>query len=206
MTRNKNKRNYRRERRHSDKPKGVLFSDIIGSILDDMEDIATKRQKSNLYSSCHVGIPTDGTPVVLPIPEGTDVFIAEDGKPMIRAKATTSGNEDEFDNICKGLFVKNKGSLNTLSCTAISPEQKKSLLAMKKLQLIAKHLNDGWEPNDEVDTWGIIRSTITKSYLPINFKTFRWHGAVAFKTEELAERAIKIMGKQSLDDLFKGNI
>lgn len=205
MTRNKNKRNYRRERRHSENPNNTLFW-VISSILDDMEDIATKRQKSNLHSSCHVGIPTDGTAVELPIPEGTGVFISEDGKPMIRVKAATSGNEDEFDKIYKALLAKNMQSTRTLSCTVISDEQKRHLLAMKKLQLIAKYLNNGWVPNDDGEAFAIVRSTITNTYLPVKFLSFRWHGAVAFKTEELAERAIKIMGKQSLEDLFKDNI
>lgn len=205
MTRNKNKRNYRRERRHSENPNNTLFG-VISSILDDIEDIVTNGQKSNLHSSCHVGIPTDGTAVELPIPEGTDVFISEDGKPMIRAKVVTSCDNDEFDKILVDLMEKNKSSLDTLSCMVLSNAQEKHLLAMKKLQLIAKYLNNGWVPNDDGEAFAIVRSTITNTYIPINFKSFRWHGAVAFKTEKLAKKAIKIMGKQSLDDLFKDNI
>lgn len=205
MTRNKNKRNYRRERRHSEKPNNILFGGI-SSILDDMENIVTKGQKNNLHSSCHVGIPTDGTAVELPIPKGTEVFISEDGKPMIHAKVATSSDADEFDSIYTGLMMQNKSSIEDFFCKVISPEQKRHLLAMKKLQLIAKYLNNGWIPNDDGEAFAIVRSTITNIYIPIKFVSFRWHGAVAFKTEKLANQAIKIMGKQSLDDLFKDNI
>lgn len=205
MTKKQNKRNYRRERRHSVTPNNTLFG-VISSILDDMENIATKGQESNLHSSCHVGIPTDGTAVELPIPKGTEVFISKDGKPMIHAKVTTSSNADEFDEIYAGLMIQNKSSIEDFFCKVISPEQKRHLLAMKKLQLIAKYLNDGWVPSDDGKAFAIVRSTITNTYIPVKFESFRWHGAVAFKTEELAKRAIKIMGKQSLDDLFKDNI
>lgn len=205
MTRNNGKRNHRRERRHNAQ-KSAFFGGILDSILNEMEEIATKKRKGNLYSSCHVGIPTNGTAVELPIPDGTEVFISEEGKPMIRAKVANSNDTDEFDKICIALLAKNRSSVGTFSCTAISNDQKRQLEATQKLQLIAKHLNKGWVPNDKCDSWYIIKSKINEMYFPINFNTFRLHGAIAFKTEELAKRAIEIMGKCSLDELFKDNI
>lgn len=200
MTRKQNKRNYRREHRHSEKPNNTLFG-VISSILDDMEDIATKGQKSNLHSSYHIGIPTDGTAVELPIPKGTEVFISEDGKPMIHAKVITSSNTDEFDEIYAGLMIQNKSSIEDFFCKVISPEQKRHLLAMKKLQLIAKYLNKGWKPNfrSPEEKWCIIKDGERFS---TRYNQSMNDASVYFKSKDLANEAIRLMGEESLNGLF----
>ena len=57
-------------------------------------------------------IPTDGTAVELPIPDNLQVFISEDGKPMIRKKIegdekptdTAESKPITYDDICKEFF------------------------------------------------------------------------------------------------------
>lgn len=170
-------------------------------------------------------IPTDGTAVELPIPDNLQVFISEDGKPMIRKKIegdekptdAGEGKPITYDDICRELFFnKDAWFLNhdtidswvqTLSnyrdldnCT--SKAQAKRMIAFNKLQNIAKYLNDGWKPNFEYGNknWYINREGVD------NYKIF-WSdifnsGSVYFKTEELAWKAFHLMGRESLDDLF----
>ena len=171
-------------------------------------------------------IPTDGTAVELPIPDNLQVFISEDGKPMIRKKIEgdenptddKEGNPITYDDICKDLFY-NKDAYyldesNKISswvmtssnykdfdnCT--SKAQVKRMIAFNKLQNIAKYLNDGWKPNFYYGNknWYINRECVD------NYKIF-WSdifnsGSVYFKTEELAWKAFHLMGRESLDDLF----
>lgn len=117
-------------------------------------------------------IPTDGTAVELPIPDNLQVFISEDGKPMIRKKIegdvvnktpdAAEGKPITYDDICKELFLNkrtywlgnkkinylysNENSYNDLNnCTSIA--QAKHVAAFIKLQNIAKYLNGDWKPD-----------------------------------------------------------
>ena len=169
-------------------------------------------------------IPADGSAVEYPVPDNLQFFFDEEGKLMVRQKIEgdekPSDVEDEpftYDDICKELFYKkdawylNHDRIETWiqtssnyndsdNCT--SKAQVKRLIAFNKLQNIAKYLNDGWKPNFEYGNknWYICREGVD------NYKMF-WtdvfnSGSVYFKTEELAWKAIRLMGKESLKDLL----
>lgn len=171
-------------------------------------------------------IPTDGTAVELPIPDNLQFFISEDGKPMIRKKIegdekptndAEEGKPITYDDILKnstlrrlhiGYVTKNnilegKQYCSTyedaINCTTRA--QAKRMIAFNKLQNIAKFLNGDWKPNFDRDDekWNINKDGDTF----IEMYTRRLNKAgVYFKSQELTKEAIRLMGEESLNDLF----
>lgn len=170
-------------------------------------------------------IPKDGTAVELPIPDNLQVFIGEDGKPMIRKKIegdekptndAEEGNPITYDDICKDLFYNkdayyldesNKVSSLVMTssnyndfdnCTSIA--QAKRMIAFNKLQNIAKYLNGDWKPNFKGGSknWYIYKDIL----YGVTFNHTTNQGIVYFKNADLADEAIRLMGKDSLNDLF----
>ena len=169
-------------------------------------------------------IPADGSAVEYPIPDGLSFFFNEEGKLMVHKKqeqesAPDTKNDDPitYDDICKELFLNKKtfwfcGEKNieedvldfnsyndSDNCTSVA--QVKRLVAFNKLQNIAKYLNKGWNP----DFPGSNNYTICKNYaggysLIGNRKCQA--GAIYFRTKDLANEAIRLMGEESLNDLF----
>ena len=249
MTRRNDKRNNRRNRQRNNGNEeaskfasmmmgaimGKAFEEVFGKKDDgDSSDIHAEGISNQDITNINNGkasltkctIPTNGTAVELPIPDNLQVFISEDGKPMIRKKIegdkkpapdAEEGKPITYDDICRKLFFrKNAWFLNhdtidswvqTLSnyrdfdnCTSVA--QVKRMIAFNKLQNIAKYLNDGWKPNFEYGNknWYICIEGVD------NYKIF-WSdifnsGSVYFKTEELAWEAFRLMGEDSLNDLF----
>lgn len=141
------------------------------------------------------------------------------------------GNPITYDDICKKLFldkrtywldskkvydlhsdVNNYNYLN--NCTSIA--QAKRVAAFIKLQNIAKYLNKEWEPNfdDTLQEKFYISYTgdEPESDFPVDLlKSYQvcckvdepvYESLIYFKTCKLAYEAIRIMGKDSLNDLF----
>lgn len=169
-------------------------------------------------------IPADGSAVEYPIPDNLQFFFAEDGKLMVRKKIEgdaekpddKEGNPITYDDICKELFLNKKtfwvsskiieaGVLRYCSykdinnCT--SRAQAKRLVAFNKLQNIAKYLNKGWKPDfrSHERKWSIIKDE--ESYSPVYILTTN-DANVYFKSKDLALEAIRLMGEESLNDLF----
>lgn len=171
-------------------------------------------------------IPTDGTAVELPISDNLQFFISEDGKPMIRKKIegdekptndAEEGKPITYDDILKKLYFEKTaywlcGKNNILegkqycstyedaiNCTTRA--QAKRMIAFNKLQNIAKFLNGDWKPNFDRDDekWNINKDGDTF----IEMYTRRLNKAgVYFKSQELTKEAIRLMGEESLNDLF----
>lgn len=170
-------------------------------------------------------IPADGSAVKYPVPDNLQFFLAEDGKLMVRKKIEGDEkptNDDKegkpitYDDICKKLFLHKRTywvydkkiennvsgyiTYNDLSnCT--STAQAKRLAAFNKLQNIAKYLNKGWKPDFSIcdKKWGIIkdRESFTPKYIMmVN------DANIYFRHKDLANEAIRLMGKESLNDLF----
>ena len=169
-------------------------------------------------------IPADGSAVEYPIPDGLSFFFNEEGKLMVHKKiegdAETpddkEGNHITYDDVLKELYYKKtaywvsssninhattgEGSYNDIdNCTSFA--QAKRLAAFNKLQNIAKYLNKGWKP----DFPGSNNYAICKNYaggysLLGNRKCQA--GAIYFRTKDLANEAIRLMGEESLNDLF----
>ena len=171
-------------------------------------------------------IPTDGTAVELPVPDNLQVFISEDGKPMFLKKIEgdekkphddKEGKPITYDDICKDLFynkdayyldesnkvsswVMTSSNYNDFdNCTSIA--QAKRMIAFNKLQNIAKYLNGDWKPDFDGDhkNWNIIKTSNT--FIAMNTTALN-KASVYFKSEDLALEAIRLMGEESLNDLF----
>lgn len=175
-----------------------------------------------------LSIPADGSAVEYPVPDNLQFFFAEDGKLMVRKKIEGDENptkDDEanpitYDDICKKLFLHKRTywvydkkiennvsgyiTYNDLSNCA-SEAQAKRLAAFNKLQNIAKYLNKGWKPDflSFEKKWCIGKdgkSLITRYNLLIN------EASIYFKNKELVSEAIRLMGKESLNDLFSTDL
>lgn len=170
-------------------------------------------------------IPADGSAVEYPIPDNLQFFFDEEGKLMVRQKIEGDENPTDagegkpitYDDILKELYLnktaywlcaKNnilKGKQNDLSyedsgnCTTRA--QVKRCAAFNKLQNIAKYLNKGWKPKFGCDNenWAIVKDE--EGLVPrYNMRTN--DGSVYFKNADLVNEAIRLMGEDSLNDLF----
>lgn len=169
-------------------------------------------------------IPADGSAVEYHIPDGLSFFFDEEGKLMVHKKIEgdeetpddKEGNPITYNDVLKELYYEKtaywasssnirhtktgEGSYNDINNCA-SEAQCKRMVAFNKLQNIAKYLNKGWNP----DFPGSNNYTICKNYageysLLGNRK--RQAGAIYFMTKDLANEAIRLMGEESLNDLF----
>lgn len=185
------------------------------------------RQSDNLLESSCI-INGDGSATEIPIPDDFQIFISEDGKPMIRKKIegdvvnktpdAAEGNPITYDDILKKLYLNKKSfwissieiqssitrecSYNDMNnCTSMT--QAKRMLAFNKLQNIAKYLNGGWKPKFDGNTevWDINVAYDSEEYIPCSSVVYN-NGMVYFKSEQLANEAIRLMGDESLNDLF----
>lgn len=169
-------------------------------------------------------IPSDGTAVEYPVPDNLQFFFDEEGKLMVRKKqdGEPAPNEDTqekpitYDDILKELFLDKLTSWigqskiytamvgranydDQNNCT--TEAQAKRLLAYNKLQNIAKYLNGDWKPDFDghQENWNICKEG--DDYLALWTGTTE-HPSVYFKSEEAVYEAIRLMGKDSLNDLF----
>lgn len=170
-------------------------------------------------------IPNDGTAVEFPIPENLKFFFDEEGKLMVRKKHAQNDHPQNektqkksitYDDILKELFLDKIASWvgrtkiytatigvvnynDQNNCT--TEAQAKRLLAFNKLMNIAKYLNGDWKPNFDGDhgNWNICKDgdTLLATYTRNVNKA-----SVYFKSEDLALEAIRLMGEESLNDLF----
>lgn len=167
-------------------------------------------------------IPADGSTVEYPIPDGLSFFFNEEGKLMVHKKQeqesapdTKNGDPITYDDISKELFIDKtaywvrsnnieegviRDSYDDIDNCA-SRAQAKRLVAFNKLQNIAKYLNEGWKPNFDGNhaNWNIIKDNDT--FIAMNTKVLN-KACVYFKSEYLTMEAIRIMGEESLNDLF----
>lgn len=170
-------------------------------------------------------IPNDGTAVEFPIPENLKFFFDEEGKLMVCKKHAQNDhpqNEETqekpitYDDICKELFQEKKTywlgnkkinyfypdevNFNDINnCT--SDAQVKRLAAFNKLQNIAKYLNGDWMPDFDGDqeNWNIGKEGDT--FLAM-YTRYVNKASVYFKSKDIALEAIRLMGEESLNDLF----
>ena len=185
------------------------------------QDITNINNGKATLSKLH--IPSDGSAVEYPIPDNLQFFFAEDGKLMVRKKTEHENvyNKEEekpitYDDICKKLFCNNKiycaykdgvdsdmaspsNYKDVDNCT--SEAQVKRLIAFNKLQNIAKYLNGDWKPDFccSEKKWSI--SEKFGNFEPA-FSVTENGAKVYFISEYATKEAIRLMGKDSLNDLF----
>mgnify|MGYP007015064261 CR=1 FL=1 len=169
-------------------------------------------------------IPNDGTAIEFPTPENLEFFFDEEGKLMVRKKQDGEPALDEetqekpitYADILKELYLGKTAywiydqniefgkqtSYNfedAVNCTSVA--QAKRMVAFNKLQNIAKYLNNGWKPTFGLGkrNWSICKEG--NNYLPL-WVDITENCSVYFKSEEAANEAIRLMGEESLNDLF----
>lgn len=170
-------------------------------------------------------IPNDGTAVEFPIPENLKFFFDEEGKLMVRKKHAQNDhlqNEETqekpitYDDVLKELYLGKtaywvydksiesgkQSSYNfedAVNCTSVA--QAKRMVAFNKLQNIAKYLNGDWKPDfgGDHENWHIGKEVDT--FLAMYTKYVN-KASVYFKSKDLALEAIRLMGEESLNDLF----
>ena len=170
-------------------------------------------------------IPNDGTAVEFPIPENLGFFFDEEGKLMVRKKHAQNDHPQNektqkktitYDDILKELFLDKIASWvgrtkiytatigvvnynDQNNCT--TEAQAKRLLAFNKLMNIAKYLNKEWKPTFGLgkQNWSICKEG--DNYLALWEETSEY-SSVYFKSEGAANEAIRLMGEESLNDLF----
>lgn len=186
------------------------------------KDINNINNGNATLSKLH--IPADGSAVEYPIPDNLQFFFAEDGRLMVRKKIEgdaeapddKEGKPITYDEVLKELYygktafwvgstrisyaITNGNSYNDINNCA-SEAQCKRMVAFNKLQNIAKYLNKGWKPDfcSLEKKWCIVKdrgSFSTRYNQEIN------DASVYFKNEDLANEAIRLMGEESLNDLF----
>lgn len=251
MTRRNDKRNNRRNRQRNNGNEeaskfasmmmgaimGKAFEEVFGKKDDgDSSDIHAEGISNQDVTNINNGkasltkctIPTDGTAVELPVPDNLQVFISEDGKPMIRKKIegdeessdTTESKPITYDDICKDLFynkdayyldesnkvsswVMTSSNYNDFdNCTSIA--QAKRMIAFNKLQNIAKYINSklDWEPNFDDETESKYVIVKKGSGYTVKYVTSTNTAQIYFLSSDHANEAIRLMGEESLNDLF----
>ena len=170
-------------------------------------------------------IPNDGTAVEFPIPENLKFFFDEEGKLMVRKKHAQNDHPQNektqkksitYDDILKELFLDKIASWigrtkiytatigvvnynDQNNCT--TEAQAKRLLAFNKMMNIAKYLNGDWKPDFDGghENWHIGKEGDT--FLAMYTKYVN-KASVYFKSKDIALEAIRLMGEDSLNDLF----
>lgn len=169
-------------------------------------------------------IPADGSAVEYPIPDNLQFFFDKEGKLMVRQKMehenvrnNEEGNPITYDDILKELYLnktayfacgekaiakriqRSREHKDSVNCT--SEAQARRMAAFNKLQNIAKYLNKGWKPkfgcNEE--NWAIVKD---EECFVTGYNTMTNDGSSYFKNADLANEAIRLMGEESLNDLF----
>lgn len=232
MTRRNDKRNNRRNRQRNNTPElppfaQMLFGAIVGKGVDmiakKMAEIAeeetpdihaegiSNQDVTNINNGkatlSKLRIPADGSAVEYPIPDNLQFFFAEDGKLMVRQMIEGDENPTDagegkpitYDDICKKLFLDMIAYKKSFKFT--TPEQVKCMTAFNKLQNIAKYLNKGWKPKFGCDegNWAIVKDE--EGFVP-RYNQRTNDGSVYFKSKDLVLEAIRLMGEDSLNDLF----
>ena len=243
MTRRNDKRNNRRNRQRNNNTElnpfaNMLLVVLIGKGAGMITEALMKKAEEKTEDKPHTGIRQsgnllessciingDGSATEIPIPDGYQIFISEDGKPMIRKKIEGDENKtpdykeskpDTYYDICKKLFCNNKvywaykddiesgiaipsDYKDVYNCT--SEAQVKRLIAFNKLQNIAKYLNDGWKPvfDGKNQNWNICKEN--DIFIAMHTRCLN-KACVYFKSEDITNEAIRLMGKDSLNDLF----
>lgn len=169
-------------------------------------------------------IPNNGSAVEYPTPENLEFFFDEEGKLMVRKKqdGEPAPNEETqckpitYGDVLKELYLGKTAywiydqniefgkqtSYNfedAVNCTSVA--QAKRMVAFNKLQDIAKYLNGDWKPDFDGnhENWSITKTgddflaTYTRNVNKAN---------VYFKSKDLTFEAIRLMGENSLNDLF----
>jgi len=148
-------------------------------------------------------------------------YINIDGKKIKLSKETVAklkcelGIKDKltYEDVAKELFLNKKGFFISSNGTipsahaleindannSTTKEQLESILALNKLANVAKYLNGDWLPDWTLSEWKYyICYSETNNLFSIGYLMEECFSDVYFKSEELAEQAIEILGEEEI--------
>lgn len=106
--------------------------------------------------------------------------------------------KDELEELPKWEEISTLVLKNTPSCMVVPTKELRKWAVIHKLAIIAEYLNEGWRPdwtdNNKAKYYIFKDFQIKEIQIAITYSCS--HGNVYFKTKELAEKAIKILGKE----------
>ena len=121
-----------------------------------------------------------------------------------------------YKDVCKKLFsgrcyfIDNSGSVEHIfACNglnimdknnATTEHQLECILAKNKLANVAKYLNDGWNPTNTESVMYYLSMNLDKHISVISSTIYDGHylSNILFKTKELAQQAIEILGEETV--------
>lgn len=147
---------------------------------------------------------------IIQLPDNLEVKEIKDGKIILVEKEKKLTYEDvarklfgnreyihyigEYGDIFK---TKGKRIYDLNNCT--SSKQAQKLIAINKLMNVAKNLNGDWQPdwlNENMAKYFIYLNT--KEDINIDFWVSIHYSSICFKTKELAQQAIEILGEETI--------
>jgi hypothetical protein len=145
------------------------------------------------------------------IPEGKIVDWDESKK---RNRIVFKDKQLTYDDICEKLFKDDHyiiayGGETIKVCSAIynasnatTEHQLECILAKNKLANVAKYLNEGWKPGrtdlGHFDAY-VLFATPNKDFIGyVKIENCAQNSNILFKSKELAQRAVKILGKKTI--------
>ena len=149
--------------------------------------------------------------LTIEIPNGKTVDWDESKK---QNKVVLKDKQLTYSDACRKLFVgygwfftDAEGGIhhtlggNTYSCAnnSATKHQLECILAKNKLVNVAKYLNDGWKPAVGYTAWYIISYGHNNiDIVDADFQHSHCSSRIIFKTKELAQQAIEILGRETV--------
>lgn len=150
---------------------------------------------------------------IIQLPDNLEVKEIKDNKIILIEKEKKLTYD--YDYVANKLFpdgemhfyIDSGGCINRIvnvefNCTyknnANSKKQLKKLLAINMLMNVAKYLNDGWQPNWNDTKEAKYYIVISDYGNQIHRNTISNNSIVYFKSEELANKAIEILGEETI--------
>ncbi len=148
---------------------------------------------------------------IIQIPDTLEVKEIKDGKIILVEKEKKLTYEDIIEQLypCHKIhyFIDNMGVINSISTyednrfcenNATSKKQLEKLLAINKLMNVAKYLNDGWQPFWKDKSENKYYITICEDEIAIEYAFNTTCINVYFKSREVAEQAVEILGEETI--------
>ena len=148
--------------------------------------------------------------IEIQIPSGKEIDWQESAK---QEKIVFKEKQLTYGNVCEKLFSKGHYYTNTAgqigfrsevsnTCpnNATSKHQLECILAKNKLANVAVYLNDGWKPGLDADCGYCIGFDCYENLVIAHCAVLCTYssGKVMFKSNQLAQQAIKILGKRTI--------
>lgn len=135
--------------------------------------------------------------VEIDVPDNMELV---DVKPTFREKKLSYADcvrNLQINSTCEDLYVPTRGYMGAVF-SFFSDLQIKKLEAINKLIIVAKYLNGDWKPN-----WGSFkerkyRVDVDGLIVSVSHNTIYNRSICYFKTENLAEQAIEILGEDTI--------